>query len=127
VSAVDANGNPVGDEQMQKRQRVKYKAGGGERTLESQKNISLECFDVAHEKDPLFKRTTQKFDEMRVGNLMTATLSTTPNLLLQLDSKMAYHSSLKEAEQLKSDEAVASTTSSKNKNVTSNYIDIFRR
>jgi superfamily I DNA and/or RNA helicase len=94
-SQVDADGNPINQEEAAKKRQKRnylYRADkGGERTLESNlKNITLESFDTQHEKDPLFKKTTQKFDEMRIGNLMSSTLSTTPSLLLQLDSKMVY-------------------------------------
>lgn len=79
----EADGNPIaGDEGRKKQRRAIFKNNGGDRTLESVKNITLDSFDIQHEKDPLFKRTTQKFDEMRIGNLMTSTLSTTSSLLL---------------------------------------------
>ena len=55
-------------------------------------------FDTQHEVDPLFRKTTQKFDEMRIGNLMSSTLSTTPNLLLELDSHTTYTSNLLDEE-----------------------------
>jgi hypothetical protein len=38
--------------------------------------------------DPLFKKTTKRFDDMRASTLLTANLSTTSNLLLQFDSKV---------------------------------------
>jgi hypothetical protein len=40
--------------------------------------------------DPLFKQTTQKFDEMGQGSLLGSRLNVTPHLLLQLDSQMPY-------------------------------------
>lgn len=127
VSQVDANGNPINEEELKKRQKRNflYKAGkGGERTLETVRAITLDSFDTAHEKDPLFKKTTQKFDEMRIGNLMSSTLSTTSTLLLQLDSQQAYRTAIIDDERRKSNE---SATSSKNKKLNSAYIDIFRQ
>ena len=38
--------------------------------------------------DPLFKQTTQRFDEMGMGSLMGSTLSVNSHLLMQLDSQM---------------------------------------
>ena len=85
VSQVDADGNPINQEEVKRKQKRNflYRADkGGERTLETIKNISVVNYDTQHEKDPLFKKTTQKFDEMRIGNLMTSTLSTTSSLIL---------------------------------------------
>ena len=90
---LDADGNPVikeGANKKQKKTFLKFKGNEGERTLDQLKNITLTSFDTQHEADPLFRKTTQLFDEMRLGNLMSSTLSVTPNLLLQLDSRMAY-------------------------------------
>ena len=36
--------------------------------------------------DPLFRQTTQKFDEMNLGSLMSSKLDVTPELLIKLDS-----------------------------------------
>ena len=61
---------------------------------------------------------------MRIGNLMSSTLSTTSTLLLQLDSQQAYRTAIIDDERRKSNE---SATSSKNKKLNSAYVDIFRK
>ncbi len=38
--------------------------------------------------DPLFKQTTQRFDEMSLGSLLSSKLSINSELLIQLDSQM---------------------------------------
>ena len=81
--------NEEGKKKQQKR-HLKYKGGDGEKTLVEPKEITLKKFDASHEADPLFRKTTQKFDEMSIGSLMSSTLQTSSNLLLQLDSRMAY-------------------------------------
>ena len=98
---VDADGNPiVGDQKEKKKKKtfLKFKDNDGQKTLENPKNITMANFDTQHEVDPLFRKTTQKFDEMRIGNLMTSTLATTATLTLQLDSHMAYISNQKDQE-----------------------------
>lgn len=87
--ALDEDGNPIVGENGKKKREprvLKFKDSQGQRTLDTTKNITLTSFDTQHEVDPLFRKTTQKFDEMRIGNLMSSTLSVTPNLLFQLDS-----------------------------------------
>ena len=98
--ALDEDGNPiVGDNERKKTQRrLKFKDNQGLATLEQEKNISLTSFDTQHEVDPLFRQTTQKFDEMCIGNLMSSTLTGTSTLLLQLDSHTAYTSNLADEE-----------------------------
>lgn len=44
--------------------------------------IDLKDYDKVNMIDPLFKKTTQKFDEMHQGNLMSSTLAI--NSMLQL-------------------------------------------
>ena len=63
---------------------------GGEKTLDKEANLNVSAFDTQHEVDPLFRKTTQKFDEMGLSSLMSSTLHVTPGLLLQLDSHMSY-------------------------------------
>ena len=43
--------------------------------------------------DPLFKQTTQKFDDLTIGNLMGASLGINSDLMLMLDSEMVKSSS----------------------------------
>lgn len=82
--ALDEDGNPIagGSERKKTQRRLKFKENQGLATLEQEKNISVASFDTQHEVDPLFRQTTQKFDEMRIGNLMSSTLATTSTLLL---------------------------------------------
>ena len=82
--ALDEDGNPIagGSERKKTQRRLRFKENQGLATLEQEKNISVTSFDTQHEVDPLFRQTTQKFDEMRIGNLMSSTLATTSTLLL---------------------------------------------
>ena len=99
-AALDEDGNPIEGANGKKKQaqKIRFKDSQGQRTLEQEKHITLTSFDTQHEVDPLFRKTTQKFDEMRIGNLMSSTLSVTHNLLLQLDSQMTYTSNLMDEE-----------------------------
>ena len=60
----DEDGNPIAQDpnvREKKRQNriLKLTDKGGEKTLEQNlKNITMDNFDVQHEKDPLFKQTT---------------------------------------------------------------------
>lgn len=95
--AVDEDGNPIEGAKIKKKREarvLKFKDSQGERTLEKDTNITLTSFDTQHEVDPLFRKTTQKFDDMTIGNLMSSSLMLTPTLLLQLDSQMAYNTNL---------------------------------
>lgn len=58
----------------------------GTKTLDREVNINLSSFDTEHLVDPLFKKTTRMFDEMSLSTLMSSTLETSPNLILQIDS-----------------------------------------
>ena len=71
-----------GGEKKKQKKVLKFKGNEGEKTLESLKNITVTSFDTTHEVDPLFRKTTQKFDECKIGSLLSSTLSTTPSLLL---------------------------------------------
>ena len=50
-------------------------------------------FDTEAMVDPLFKQTTQRFDEMSMGSLLTSRLAINSELLIQLDSSMPQLSS----------------------------------
>ena len=46
-------------------------------------------FNTQHEVDPLFRKTTQKFDEMGMSTLMSSTLSVTASMFMELDSGLS--------------------------------------
>ena len=56
--------------------------------MEKLENIDIKKYDLNTILDPLFKKTSQKFDELGPGNLMTSSLNINSHLLLQLDSQM---------------------------------------
>lgn len=125
---LDEDGNPTGDLKDKKNKKktfLKFKENDGQKTLESAKNITVTSFDTSHEVDPLFKKTTMKFDEMKLGSLMSSTLSTTSSLLLQLDSQAAYSSNLLDQATSRR-QSEQSGSSSKNTKLVKTYIDIFR-
>lgn len=66
--------------------------------MEKEANLNVTNFDTQHENDPLFRKTTQKFDEMGMSSLMTSNLNVTPGLLVQLDSHMSYIGKVKDQE-----------------------------
>jgi len=66
------------------------------------------------------------FDELSNSNLMSSSLLTTPSLLLQLDSQMAY-SAKNEDEKLINRRSNESGASSKNTKLVKSYIDIIRQ
>ena len=78
ASQNDADGNPVGEGDEKKKKKttfLKFKENEGQKTLESNlKNITMTSFDTQHEVDPLFKKTTQMFDDLGSSNLLSATL-----------------------------------------------------
>ena len=53
---------------------------------------------ILHQVDPLFKKTTQRFDEMSLSTLMSSTLDLSSNLQLQLDSFLSSEGKLKDFE-----------------------------
>ena len=71
---------------------------GGEKTLEKESNLDISSYDqmVINQIDPLFKKTTQRFDEMSMSTLMCGTLDMTPNLMLQIDSHLSGQAKLKD-------------------------------
>ena len=75
-------------------------SSGGEKTLEKEANLNISSYDsmVISQIDPLFKKTTQRFDEMSMSTLMSGTLDTTPNLLMQLDSHLSGQGKLKDSQ-----------------------------
>ena len=72
----------------------------GEKTLDKESNLNLNNFDqmILHQVDPLFKKTTQRFDEMSLSTLMSSTLDVSSNLQLQLDSFLSSEGKLKDFE-----------------------------
>ena len=62
----------------------------GSKTLEKESNISTLKIDTQHQVDPLFRKVTQKFDDLRMSTLLTSCVNINSNLLIQLDSQMAY-------------------------------------
>ncbi len=65
-----------------KKRVLKFTDTQGERTLEKEKNLNVVQFDTELMIDPLFRQTTQKFDEMSMGSLMTSRLSISSDLLI---------------------------------------------
>ena len=75
--------------QNAKRKRVlKFTEGQGEKTLDKQENLVMSQFDTEIMIDPLFKQTTQKFDEVSFSSLLTSRLQANHCLLIQFDSSM---------------------------------------
>ena len=126
--ALDEDGNPIagGSERKKTQRRLRFKENQGLATLEQEKNISVTSFDTQHEVDPLFRQTTQKFDEMRIGNLMSSTLTTTPTLLLQLDSHTAYTSNLADDETGRR-QSGQSGASRKSEKLANSYLEVARQ
>ena len=84
-----------GSDQKKKKKKtklVRVTVGGelGNKTLEKEANISTAKIDTQHQVDPLFRKVTQKFDDLRMSTLLTSSLNVNSNLLIQLDSQMAY-------------------------------------
>ena len=84
-----------GSDQKKKKKKtklVRVTVGGelGLKTLEKEANISTAKIDTQHQVDPLFRKVTQKFDDLRMSTLLTSSLNINSNLLIQLDSQMAY-------------------------------------
>ena len=130
ASQNDADGNPVGEGDEKKKQKkttyLKFKENEGLKTLESNlKNITMTSFDTQHEVDPLFKKTTQMFDDVSNSNLLSGTLQTTPSLLLQLDSHMAHTANEQEDKEI-SKLASEQGTSSRYSKLVNSYIGIIR-
>ena len=90
----DDDGDDLRDSADKKRKRaqklIRSSRGGEERTLDKESNLNMTNFDCQHEVDPLFRKTTQKFDEMGLSSLLSGTLSATSSLLVQLDSRLSY-------------------------------------
>ena len=89
---------PAEEKKKKRVLRLGQTHAGGERTLEREANLNVASFDTQHEVDPLFRKTTQKFDEMGLSTLMSSTLNATPGLLLQLDSHMSSIGKIKDQE-----------------------------
>jgi len=83
------NRNQESAEKKKRKLKIKFSDKDGQKTLESVKAITLSSFETQFDADPLFRKTTQKFDESRIGSLMSSTLNCNSDLLIQLDSKMA--------------------------------------
>jgi hypothetical protein len=68
---------------------LKFTDAQGQKTLDKPENLVLDAnFDTEAMVDPLFKQTTQRFDEMSLGSLLSSKLSINSQLLIQLDSQM---------------------------------------
>ena len=52
------------------------------KTLVDSESLDLKKYDTVNQVDPLFHKTTQKYDDMHQGNLMGAQLSVNSDLLL---------------------------------------------
>ena len=91
----DEEGQPKAKEAntAARKRNLKFTDTDGEKTLEPAEKIDLAKYDVMHMVDPLFKQTTQKFDDLTIGNLMGASLGINSDLMLMLDSEMVKSSS----------------------------------
>jgi len=88
-SGEEAEGGPSTLLQTRKTVRkINYSDTQGEKTLCTEEALDVDKYETAHIIDPLFKQTTQRFDEMGMGSLMGSTLSVNSHLLMQLDSQM---------------------------------------
>ena len=67
---------------------LKFTDNQGEKTLDKPENLNLSAYDTELFIDPLFRQTTQKFDEMSMGSLMSSRLNINSGLMLMLDSSM---------------------------------------
>ena len=65
---------------------LRFNVNQGFKTLEKEHNLNMSSFDIQHEIDPLFSKTTRKFDEIGPSTLLTSSLEVSPSLVLQLDS-----------------------------------------
>ena len=61
---------------------LKFTDGHGEKTLDKEHNINLVEFDTELMIDPLFRQTTQKFDEISMGSLMSSRLNINSDLMV---------------------------------------------
>ena len=59
-------------EGKKKWKKLKFRDDDGNKTLDTLKNLNISTFDTVHQVDPLFRKTTQMFDEMSIGTLMTS-------------------------------------------------------
>jgi hypothetical protein len=71
-----------------KKRVLKFTDTQGEKTLEKEENLIASQLESELLIDPLFKQTTQKFDEMSLSSLLTSRLNINPELLIQFDSQM---------------------------------------
>lgn len=67
---------------------LKFSDGQGEKTLDKLANINMSYLDSEAMVDPLFRQTTQKFDEVSMSSLLSSKLSINSGLMLMLDSSM---------------------------------------
>ena len=77
-----ANEDGAGEQKKKKARIIKFSENDGLKTLDDPSKIDVKAFDKSHLVDPLFKQTTQLFDEMSICSLLTSCLNTTPQLLL---------------------------------------------
>lgn len=84
----DEENRDPNSEKKKKKRVLKFTDGQGEKTLDKEANINIVQFDTELMIDPLFRQTTQKFDEVSMGSLMSSRLNINSDLLIQLDSSM---------------------------------------
>ena len=80
------------DDDAQKKKvarKIKFAENQGEKTLEKLQNLNVVQFDTQHDVDPLFRQTTQMFDQMSHWTRLCGTLSISPQLIMQFDSHAA--------------------------------------
>jgi hypothetical protein len=73
-------------EKKKKKRVLKFSDCQGEKTLDKLENINLQSLESEAMVDPLFRQTTQMFDEISLGSLMTSKLNINNTLILMLDS-----------------------------------------
>jgi hypothetical protein len=65
---------------------LKFKDSQGEKTLEKEEKLNFKNLDIQSMFDPLFYKTTKKFDDLSMGKLLGSTLNINSNVLLKMDS-----------------------------------------
>lgn len=72
-----------------KKRVLKFNDSQGEKTLEREDKLNFKNFDILSLFDPLFYKTSKKFDDLSMGKLLGSTLDISPSITLQLDSTEA--------------------------------------
>ena len=78
----------TGEKRAKSKRVLRFNVDQGLQTLERECNLKISSFDTRHEIDPLFSKTTRKFDEMGPSTLLSSSLAASSCLILQLDSKV---------------------------------------